>query len=131
MIQSLVLVATIAVCAVPLAGMTPEELIQKQVDAYNAHDLDAFVACYGKDIEFRTLDGNVNPEKGTGALRKGYADLFKRYPELRVKVLKRIRQGAYVIDQQQAEGMGPNPITVTAIYQTDQDKIIRVWYLEG
>ncbi len=131
MIQSLVLAATIAVCALPLAGITPEDLVQKQVDAYNAHDLDAFVACYGKDIEFRTLDGNVNPEKGSAALRKGYADLFKRFPELKVKVLKRIRQGAFVIDQQQAEGMGPVPITVTAIYQTDQDKIIRVWYIEG
>lgn len=131
MIQPLVLAVTFVACALPLAGITPEELIQKQVDAYNAHDLDAFVACFGKDIEFRTMDGNVNPEKGTVALRKGYADLFKRFPELRVKVLKRIRQGAYVIDQQQAEGMGPNPVTVTAIYQIDQDKIIRVWYLEG
>jgi hypothetical protein len=131
MIQSLMLAFVLVASAMPLAGLTPEELIQKQVDAYNAHNLEAFVACYGPDIEFRTLDGNVNPEKGTVALRKGYADLFKRYPELRVKVLKRIRQGAYVIDQQQAEGMGPNPIIVTAIYQTDQDKIIRVWYLEG
>jgi len=131
MIQPLALAAVLTLSASPVAGITPEELVQKQVDAYNAHNLDAFVACYGPDIEFRTLDGNVGPEKGTAALRKGYADLFKRFPELKVKILKRIGQGAFVIDQQRAEGMGPNPITVTAIYETFQGKIIRVWFIEG
>jgi hypothetical protein len=100
------------------------------VDAYNAHDLEAFVACYGPAIEFRTMDGNVGPEKGLPPLRKAYADLFKRFPGLKVKILKRISQGVFVIDQEQAEGMGPNPITVTAIYETAQGKIIRVWFIE-
>ena len=131
MIQSLALAAVLAVYAAPSAGLTPEDLVQKQVEAYNAHDLDAFVACYGPAIEFRTMDGKVNPEKGLAPLRKGYEDLFKRFPKLKVTVLKRISQGPFVIDQEQAEGMGPNPITVTAIYETSQGKIIRVWYIEG
>jgi hypothetical protein len=129
-IQLLVFAAALAVQA-PLAGdSAPEALIQKQVDAYNAHDLEAFVACYGPAIEFRTMDGNVGPEKGLPPLRKAYADLFKRFPGLKVKILKRISQGVFVIDQEQAEGMGPNPITVTAIYETAQGKIIRVWFIE-
>jgi hypothetical protein len=130
-IQLLVFAAALAGYAPPLVGIKPEALIQKQVDAYNAHDLDAFVACYGPTIEFRTMDGNVNPEKGVAALRKGYADLFKRFPQLKVKILKRICQGAFVIDQEQAEGMGPSPITVTAIYETSEWKILHVWFIEG
>ena len=121
MIRSLVLTAALAGQAAPPAVITPEALIQNQVDAYNAHDLDAFSACYGK----------VGPEKGLAALRKGYADLFKRFPKLKVKILKRISQGAFVIDQEQAEGMGPNPVTVTAIYETAQGKIVHVWFIEG
>ena len=131
MIQSLALATFLAVSAVLSAPVTPEALIQKQVDAYNAHDLEAFSACYGEAIEFRTMDGKVGPEKGLAALRKGYADLFKRFPKLKVKILKRISQGAFVIDQEQAEGMGPNPITVTAIYETAQGKIVHVWFIEG
>jgi len=131
MIQPFVFVAAITLVAAPPVDSTPEAVVQRQVDAYNAHDLNAFVACYGEAIEFRTLDGNVNPEKGIVALRKGYADLFKRFPDLKVKVLKRISQGPFVIDQQQAEGMGPVPITVTAIYQTAEGKIVRVWFIEG
>jgi len=128
MIHSFILAAAVALhAAVP----SSEALVQKQVDAYNAHDLDAFTACYGADIEFRTMDGKVGPEKGLAALRKGYSDLFKRFPQLRVKILNRICQGAFVIDQEQAEGMGPNPITVTAIYEIAGGKIARVWFIEG
>jgi hypothetical protein len=131
MIQSLVLATALSVYAAPPVELTPEAVVQKQVFAYNAHDLNAFVACYAPAIEFRTMDGTVNPEKGLAALRKGYEDLFKRFPKLQVTVLNRITQGAFVIDQEVAEGMGPDPIKVTAIYQTSQGKIIRVWYIEG
>lgn len=129
MIQSFALAVAMAVYAAPPVDITPEALVQKQVDAYNAHDLDAFVACYGPAIEFWTLDGKVNPEKGIAPMRKGYGDLFKRFPTLKVKILNRIHQGSFVIDQEQAEGMGPSPITVTAIYETSQGKIIRVWFI--
>lgn len=132
MIQSLLLAAGLVLTATPPpVELSPEAVVQKQVFAYNAHDLDAFVACYGADIEFRTLDGKVNPEKGLRSLRKGYEDLFKRFPKLRVNVLNRITQGAFVIDQEQAEGMGPNPVRVTALYETSHGKIIRVWFIEG
>jgi len=130
MIQSLALVAVLATYATPPVELSPEAVVQKQVFAYNAHNLDSFVACYGADIEFRTMDGKVNPEKGLGPLRKGYEDLFKRFPKLKVNVLNRICQGSFVIDQEQAEGMGPNPITVTAIYEISQGKIIHVWFIE-
>ncbi len=131
MIQSFVLMVAIAAYAAPPVDLTPEAVVQKQVDAYNAHDLDAFVACYGPAIEFRTMDGNVGAEKGLAPLRKGYSDLFKRFPALKVKILQRICQGAFVIDQEQAEGMGPKPVTVTAIYEIAQGKIVRVWFIEG
>lgn len=131
MFHPFVLTTALALWAAPVANLAPEALVQKQVEAYNAHDLDAFVACYAPNIEFRTMDGGVGPERGLAALRKGYGELFKRFPALKVKILKRIVQGAFVIDQEQAEGMGPNPVTVTAIYQIEDGKIARVWFIEG
>ena len=131
MIQSLAVVAAITALAAPSAPATPEALVQVQLDAYNAHNLDAFVACYAQNVEFWTMDGKVNPEKGAAAMRKGYAELFAQFPKVKVKVLRRISQGAYVIDQQEADGMGPNPVTYTAIYWISQGKIARVWYIQG
>ena len=134
MIKLFALTAAIAAFAPPTHSPTPmispEILVQLQVDAYNAHDLDSMVACYSPAIEFWSMDGKPQGEKGTAALRQGYSDLFARFPKLKVKVLKRITQGAFVIDQVQAEGMGPDPITVTAIYETAQAKIVRVWYIQ-
>lgn len=131
MIRWPALAACVVLSAAPPAAVSPEMVVQKQVEAYNAHDLNAFAACYAQDIEFRTMAGAVNPEKGLAALKKGYGELFKNYPSLRVKILNRITQGAFVIDQEQAEGMGPNPITVTAIYEVTEGKIVRVWFIEG
>lgn len=134
MLKVLAMTLAMAVVAPPTHPPTPlispEILVQLQVDAYNAHDLDSMVACFSPAVEFWTMDGKPQGEKGTPALRQGYSDLFNKYPKLKVKVLKRICQGAFVIDQQQAEGMGPSPITVTAIYQTAQAKIVRVWYIQ-
>ena len=129
--QALILVLGLVLGGTVGAKETAEAVVQRQVEAYNAHDLEAFVACYGEAIEFRTLDGGVNPSTGIGPLRKAYADIFKRHPNLKVKILNRISQGGFVIDQEQAEGMGPTPITVTAIYEVSGGKIIRVWFIEG
>ena len=121
----------LAAPAPPPPVATAEVVAQKQVAAYNAHDVEALAACFGDDVEFRSMEGKVEGEKGVAALRKGYAQLFKTYPKLKVKILDRIIQGTFIIDQQQAEGMGPDPIVVTAIYQISQGKIIRVWYIGG
>jgi hypothetical protein len=134
MLKLFVLTVAIAAFAPPTPThtplITPEILVQLQVDAYNAHDLDSMVACYLPTVEFWSMDGKPQGEKGVAALRQGYSDLFAKFPNLKVKVLKRICQGAFVIDQEQAEGMGPNPITVTAIYETAKAKIVRVWYIQ-
>ena len=75
--------------AEPFAGKeTPEEeakehaaLIQRQLDAYNAQDLDAYVACYAPDVVVASLNGAVT-ETGREALRARYAKAFAAFPEL-------------------------------------------------
>lgn len=135
MLKLLALTVAVAVFAPPTPPPTPlispEILVQLQVDAYNAHDLDSMVACFSPAVEIWNMDGKPQGEKGTVALRQGYADLFAKFPKLKMKVLQRIAQGAFVIDQVQAEGLGPSPVTVTAIYETAKAKIVRVWYIQG
>ena len=49
-------------------------LAQRQLDAYNAGDLDAFVACYHPDVVVWE-DGEVSV-RGRTAFRERYEDLF-------------------------------------------------------
>ena len=50
-------------------------LVQRQLDAYNAQDLDAYVGCYAPDVVVASLNGAVT-ETGRDALRARYAKAF-------------------------------------------------------
>jgi hypothetical protein len=83
-----------------IPGMiAPEEaarIIDAQLAAFNAHDLEAFIAFFHPDIE--TYRFPNEPDKhGLEALRDVFADTFKALPH--EKVITRIIDGNHVIDQ--------------------------------
>ena len=39
--------------------VTPNDLIDRKVAAYNRHDIDGFVACYAPDAEVLQADGSM------------------------------------------------------------------------
>ena len=58
---------------------TPEQLVQRQVDAYNRRDLDAFLATYSPDIRLYDFPGKETLS-GLDAMRKTYGKLFAENP---------------------------------------------------
>lgn len=52
-------------------------LAEKQLEAYNNHDLAAFVACYHKEVEVLNADGKVTT-RGIEAFQKNYEAMFAR-----------------------------------------------------
>ena len=57
------------------------DLIQRQLDAYNAHDIEAFMACYAEDAQLAGLNGAVT-QTGHDAIRARHLDLFAQHPQL-------------------------------------------------
>ena len=107
-----------------------EEIVQSQVEAYNRHDLEAFLATYAEDVALYTHPGKLDLS-GIGAMRESYGELFETYPELRVEITTRIVQGRFVIDQEIVEGIpGAGDITAVAIYEVRDGKIQNVWFIE-
>ncbi|MBL8966398.1 MAG: nuclear transport factor 2 family protein [Spirochaetaceae bacterium] len=105
--------------------MDAEEIVERQLERYNAHDLDGFAACYAEDVEIFAF-GSKEPElKGIEALRTRYAERF-RNEGLRARIASRIVKGAVVIDDERVEGLGPATLSVVAIYETAKGKIARV-----
>ncbi len=111
-----------------LAPDEPEALAQRQLNAYNAHDLDAFVAVYAPDVEIRDLDGKIVVE-GREPFRKLYAERFARSPQLHCELVKRMVLGSFVIDEERVTGAGPAPIHAAAIYEIKDGLIARVRFL--
>ncbi len=71
------------------------DLATRQLAAYNASDLDAFVACYHEDI--RVLDGEEETLRGREAFRERYRGLFELW-SFGAEVPRRVHVGQHCVD---------------------------------
>jgi len=74
-------------------------VVDSQVAAYNAHDLDAFLGCYSADVTIR--DGHCQTlMSGIDAVRTEYGDWFSAHPEVQVEVVGRLDSDGWVVDHE-------------------------------
>jgi len=107
---------------------SPELLAQQQLNAYNAHDLEAFLAPYAEDVEIFQFPDQLLM-KGKENMRKDY-EFITKTPGLYCKLLNRIVQGNMVIDQEEVTGFGSKPLHAVAIYLVENGKIRKVYFKE-
>lgn len=107
---------------------TPLALVQRQLNAYNARDLEAFLEPYAEDVELYTFPNKLE-SKGKDAMRKAYS-FFARVPGLHCEILERIVQGNTIIDKESVSGFGDKPVQATAIYQIEDNKIKKVYFIQ-
>ncbi len=123
-----------ACAAVPSAAppLSPQAaLVQRQLDAYNAHDLEAFLATYSPDIEIFDITDAAAPQMtGLEGMREVYGGMFVSMPNLRCDLGNRIADGAFVIDHEICAMGEPGdpPERAIAIYQVENNLIRRVWF---
>jgi hypothetical protein len=106
-----------------------ETLAQRQLDAYNVGDLEAFVACYTPDVEIFDLHSGELRMSGRDAMRDRYGKLFEANPEQKAELLNRIAQGSTVVDHERVVGRADGKVVfAVAIYQVEEGLIRRVWF---
>ena len=106
---------------------SPVELADQQLLAYNAHNLEAFLAPYAEDIEIYDLQSGELKTKGKEAMRKRYGFLAT-IKTLYCKLLNRIVNGNIVIDHEEIWAEGGRKFYGVAIYEIKGDKIVKVWF---
>lgn len=107
------------------------DLVERQLDAYNAQDIEAFMAFYTEDAELAGLNGAVN-QAGHGAIRARHLDLFAAFPQNRADVVNQIDLGAIVmVHERVARAPGGDTFEVAAIYTLRDGKIARVDFARG
>ncbi|MFY7671631.1 amidohydrolase family protein [Tenacibaculum sp. MEBiC06402] len=117
--------------AFPVYGIikdTPEQLVQRQVNGYNAGDIDAFLEPYSDDFEIYDYPNKLKG-KGKANFKGGYAKLFKTYPNLHCEIVKRMVLGNKVIDYERITGISDKPIEAIAIYEIKNGKISKVTFV--
>ncbi len=106
--------------------LSPADLAEKQLTAYNAHDLDGFCACFSVDVAVELLIGNQSLFSGMDTFRAAYAERFSN-PDLHARLLNRIACGRVVVDEEEVTGLpGNTPLHVMAIYEIEAGLIQKV-----
>lgn len=107
---------------------SPETVVQRQLNAYNARNIDAFMDTYADDIEIYTFPATFET-KGKEGMRKRYADYFKHTPNLYCKIEKRIVLGNKIIDKEKVRA-GDQTIHAVAVYEVENGKIKKVTFIQ-
>ncbi len=105
---------------------TPTEIVQKQLDAYNAHDIDAFLATYTPDAKLCDFPSGEVWIQGHAQIRERYTKIFEN--KAHVDLASRIANGNYVIDHEAVKTVNED-FHAVAIYHVTDTLIDQVWFL--
>jgi hypothetical protein len=108
--------------------MSPTDVVQRQLDAYNAHDLAAFLATYSEAAELTRVGKADAPVTGKGAISDLYASRVFNVPGHRAELFGRLAFGNKVVDHERVFGLSPEPFEALAVYEVTDDLIQRVWF---
>jgi imidazolonepropionase-like amidohydrolase len=112
-----------------LVKETPVALVQRQLNAYNARNIEAFMEPYADDIEFYDYPDKLLG-KGKDALRKVYSAIFNKFRALHCELKGRMVQGNVVIDNERVTGIGKDIIKGVVIYNVENNKIKKVYIVQ-
>jgi hypothetical protein len=75
------------------------DVVDRQVEAYNARDLESFLSCYSENVTIRDGQGKTLMS-GIGAVRRQYGDWFVAHPEVHAEVTGRLISAGWVVDEE-------------------------------
>ncbi len=110
----------------------PEAVVQRQLDAFNARDVDALLQVYADDAQMFEHPAKLLAS-GSAELRARFTLRFQE-PNLHAALVKRIVAGSMVIDHEKVTRTfpeGPGEIELVMIYEVQSCRIARAWTIPG
>ena len=116
-----------------MAGVA--DVVQRQFDAYNDHDLERFLATFHDDVKSYRMPAVEPSIVGKPALREFYATQRFNKPALKAELLHRIVLGNKVLDHERITGLTEKPLEMLAVFEvTDLDRgglIQTTWFFSA
>jgi transcriptional regulator GlxA family with amidase domain len=106
----------------------PEDPVQRQLDAYNARDLERFVAEYTDDVQVFRRYASEPILSGKKAFGEHYAENRFTLPALHAALVNRIVCGNIVVDHERITGLPAGDVAAVAVYEVVGDRIRTVWF---
>jgi hypothetical protein len=99
------------------------DVVDRVLDALNAKDVEAFVACYAEGATIEDGYDSVRA-RGHDAIRALYTAMLERFPELHVEPGRRTVAGEFVVQQETVTGRLGHEQHV-AVYQVTDGVVVR------
>ncbi|MGB5818633.1 MAG: nuclear transport factor 2 family protein, partial [Saonia sp.] len=111
--------------------MTPEQVVQKQLEAYNQRDIEKFMSVIDPEVVFYNFSDGKKTMEGASACRAFYTSLFEASPKLHSTILTRTVFGNKVLDHESISGRNGKEglLELLLIYEVHNEKIIEVTVL--
>jgi hypothetical protein len=110
----------------------PAAVVQRQLDAFNARDIDALLATYAEDAQMFEHPSKLLAS-GAAAFRERYTARFQE-PNLHAALLSRVVMGHIVIDHEEVRRTfpeGPGKMKLLMIYEVQSGRIAKAWNIAG
>jgi len=102
------------------------DIAQKQLDAYNAQDLETYVSYFTEDCIVSGLNGTPT-ETTRDAIKARYAKAFAQFPQNKAELKNRIAVGNTIVDHELViRSPGGEQFEIIAIYTFRDGLIARV-----
>ena len=108
--------------------MSVELPVQRQLDAYNAHDVERFAAEYADNIQVFRPPAVEPVLSGKAAFAEHYANSRFTIPDLHATVVNRMIAGNKVVDHERIVGLGAEVVEAIAVYEVEGGLIKKVWF---
>ncbi|MEO1010698.1 MAG: nuclear transport factor 2 family protein [Bacteroidota bacterium] len=104
-----------------------QEPVQGQLDAYNARNIDSFLAMYSNEVEVYEFPGKLLYQ-GKEKMRDRYTRFFESSPNLNCTLKNRMVIGNTVIDEEQVRA-NASFFHAVAIYEVSAGRIDKVTFI--
>lgn len=105
---------------------TPEMVVQRQLNAYNARDIEAFLDTYADDIELFDFP-NTPISSGKETMRSRYGARFSTLKYLHCEIVDRIKYNNTIIDHERIKA-DDQMMEAVVIYEVKDGKIVKVTF---
>ena len=106
---------------------SPEAVLAANIAAYNAHDLEAYIATFAPAATFGQLGGRILLDS-RDAMRGFYRQFFEARPTVRCEIKQRTVMGPFVVDLQEISDDTQPPMQAMVISEVTEGRISKVWY---
>jgi hypothetical protein len=108
---------------------SPREVVNRQLEVYNAHDIDGYCALFAPDATISDLVTGQMMCNGLAEIRSAYTKRFAENPKLHCIVHQRLESPTHAIDKETVSGLPSGPLHLIAIYEVKDGLILSLRFI--